>query len=80
MQRRTDLAEQVGAPDAANLGRQLHLIYDGAGVAGRMDHHDPGVAPAVRDVVQALLDAALTPTGRISEPATGGPRSALGES
>ena len=41
----TDLAEQAGAPDPASLGRQLHLIYDGAGLAGRMDHHDPALHP-----------------------------------
>ncbi len=56
----TDLAEQAGAPDPARLGRQLHLIYDGAGLAGRMDHHDPGIAPCARDAVEALLNAALT--------------------
>jgi AcrR family transcriptional regulator len=60
----TDLAEQAGAPDPVSLGRQLHFIYDGAGLAGRMDHHDLGIAPAVRDAVQALLDAALTQAGR----------------
>jgi AcrR family transcriptional regulator len=54
-----DLAKQAGAPDPVTLGRQLHLVYDGAGLAGRMDHHDPGIAPSVRDAVQALLDAAL---------------------
>jgi hypothetical protein len=42
----TDLAGQAGAPDPVSLGRQLHLIYDGAGLAGRMDHHDPGIAPS----------------------------------
>ena len=41
----TDLAEQAGAPDPVTLGRQLHFIYDGAGLAGRMDHHEPGIAP-----------------------------------
>jgi hypothetical protein len=56
----TDLAEQVGAPDPVILGRQLHLIYDGAGLAGRMDHHDPGIAPAARQAVEALLATALT--------------------
>jgi AcrR family transcriptional regulator len=56
----TDLAEQAGAPDPVGLGRQLHLIYDGAGLAGRMDHHDAAIAPAARDAVQAVLDAALT--------------------
>jgi len=54
----TELAAQAGAPDPVKLGRQLHLIYDGAGLAGRMDHHDPAVAPATRDAVQALLAAA----------------------
>jgi AcrR family transcriptional regulator len=56
----TDLAEQAGAPDPVSLGRQLHLIYDGAGLAGRMDHHDPAIAPTARGAVQAVLDAALT--------------------
>jgi hypothetical protein len=63
----TDLAEQAGAPDPMTLGRQLHLIYDGAGVAGRMDHHDPGIAPAAHDAVLALLDATLTRSGRMSK-------------
>jgi AcrR family transcriptional regulator len=61
----TDLAEQAGAPDPMTLGRQLHLIYDGAGLAGRMDHHDPGIAASARAGVQALLDAALSRTGRM---------------
>ncbi|MFZ0666503.1 MAG: TetR/AcrR family transcriptional regulator [Acidimicrobiales bacterium] len=60
----TDLAEQAGARDPMSLGRQLHLIYDGAGLAGRMDHHDPGIAPSARAAVQALLDAALTRADR----------------
>jgi AcrR family transcriptional regulator len=60
----TDLAEQVGASDPATLGRQLYFIYDGAGMAGRMDHHDPGIAPAARTAVQVLLDAALDPPKR----------------
>ena len=55
----TDLAEQAGALDPVSLGRQLHLVYDGAGLAGRMDHHDPGIAPSARDAAQALLEAAL---------------------
>jgi AcrR family transcriptional regulator len=57
----TGLAKQAGAPDPVGLGRQLHLVYDGAGLAGRMDHHDPGIAPSARDAVQAVLDAALPP-------------------
>jgi AcrR family transcriptional regulator len=55
----TDLARQAGAPDPVSLGRQLHFIYDGAGLAGRMDHDAPGIAPSARQAVTALLDAAL---------------------
>ncbi len=54
-----ELASQAGAPDPVSLGRQLHLVYDGAGLAGRMDHHDPAVAPATRDAVHSLLPAAI---------------------
>jgi AcrR family transcriptional regulator len=54
----TDLAEHAGAPDPVSLGRQLHLLYDGAGVAGRMDHHDPELASSARHAVEALLDGA----------------------
>jgi AcrR family transcriptional regulator len=63
----TDLAEQAGAPNPINLGRQLHLIYDGAGLAGRMDHHDPAIAPSARGAVEALLEAALTQNGRTAK-------------
>ncbi len=56
----TDLAAQVGGPNPVSLGRQLHLIYDCAGLAGRMDHHDPGIGPSARDAVGALLDDALS--------------------
>ena len=33
----TDLAQEAGARDAGQLGRQLALLYDGAAVAARMD-------------------------------------------
>jgi AcrR family transcriptional regulator len=56
----TDLAQEAGAPDAISLGRQLHLVYDGAGLAARMDHSDPGIAPSARNAAQGLLDTALT--------------------
>jgi AcrR family transcriptional regulator len=56
----TDLAEQAGAPDPIQLGRQLHLVYDGAGLAARMDHRDPRTAPSARHAAQVLLDAALS--------------------
>jgi AcrR family transcriptional regulator len=55
----TDLAQRAGAPVPVSLGRQLHLLYDGAGLAGRMDHHDPEIARATRDAVETLLGAAL---------------------
>jgi AcrR family transcriptional regulator len=52
----TDLARQAGAADPDLLGRQLHLLYDGAGLAARMDH-DPGIATASRRLVEVLLKA-----------------------
>jgi AcrR family transcriptional regulator len=55
----TELASQAGAPDPVSLGRQLHLVYDGTGLAGRMDHNDPAIAPATRAAVLALLTAAV---------------------
>jgi AcrR family transcriptional regulator len=57
----TDLAEQLGATDPVSLGRQLHLLYDGAGLTARMDHGDPAIGRSARDAAQALLDAALPP-------------------
>ncbi|MEA2768596.1 MAG: hypothetical protein QOD93_1558, partial [Acetobacteraceae bacterium] len=54
----TRLAEEAGAPDPATLGRQLHLIYDGALISARMDR-DPSIAVCARAAVAALLDAAL---------------------
>jgi AcrR family transcriptional regulator len=67
----TALAELAGAPDPISLGRQLHLVYDGAGLAARMDHRDPGIAPSARDAAQALLDTALTPGLRTRKPTSG---------
>jgi AcrR family transcriptional regulator len=52
----TDLATQVGAPDPNRLGRQLHLVYDGAGLAARMDGRDLEIAKSARDAVATLLD------------------------
>ena len=56
----TDLAEQAGATDHATLGRQLHLVYDGATLAARMDHRDPAVARSARDAAGRLLEATLS--------------------
>jgi AcrR family transcriptional regulator len=54
----TDLARQAGATDPDLLGRQLHLLYDGAALSARMDH-DPGIATSSRSAVELLLEAAL---------------------
>jgi hypothetical protein len=40
------------------LGRQLQLLYDGAGLAARMDR-DPHAAAAAKAAAQVLLDAAI---------------------
>jgi AcrR family transcriptional regulator len=55
-----ELARDAGARSPEALARQLHLIYDGAGMTARLDH-GPAVADAARDAVQTLLDAALPP-------------------
>jgi AcrR family transcriptional regulator len=54
----TDLAREAGAAEPELLGRQLHLIYDGASLSARMDH-DPAVATAARAAAETLLDAAI---------------------
>jgi AcrR family transcriptional regulator len=54
----TGLAREAGAPDPERLGRQLHMVYDGASLSARMDH-DPSASAAARAAAAALLDAAL---------------------
>ena len=54
----TGLAREAGAPDPEALGRQLHMIYDGASLSARMDR-DPSSAAAARAAAEVLLDAAL---------------------
>ena len=54
-----DLAGLAGAADPQQLGRQLHVLYDGAGLTARMDH-DADIASATRAAVEVLLDAAAT--------------------
>jgi len=56
----TDLARDAGVPDPERLGRQLHLLYDGASQSARMDH-DPSAATAARAAAETLLDKALSP-------------------
>ncbi|WP_089102839.1 TetR/AcrR family transcriptional regulator [Streptomyces hyaluromycini] len=54
----TDLAKEAGVADAEGLARQLHLLYDGAGVSARMDH-DPSAATTARAAAAMLFDAAV---------------------
>jgi AcrR family transcriptional regulator len=51
-----DLATKAGASDPGELARQLQAIYDGAGLAARMDH-EPTIAVSARRAAAALLDA-----------------------
>jgi AcrR family transcriptional regulator len=53
-----DLAEQFGAADPGELGRQLQIIYDGGTTAAWMDR-DPAIASSSRAAVEALLGAPL---------------------
>jgi AcrR family transcriptional regulator len=54
----TDLAERGGARDPELLGRQLHLLYDGATTSSNLDR-DPKAASAARTAAAALWDAAI---------------------
>jgi AcrR family transcriptional regulator len=54
----TELAADAGVADPDSLASQLQLIYDGAGLAARMDR-SPAVRVASRAAAAALLDAAL---------------------
>jgi AcrR family transcriptional regulator len=53
-----ELAEQAGVRNAEQLARQLQMIYDGASLSVRMDHH-PEIAVAQRVAAAALVQAAL---------------------
>jgi AcrR family transcriptional regulator len=54
----SELAAAAGAPDPALLASQLQLIYDGGGLAAKMDHN-PGIAAPARAAASALIAAAL---------------------
>lgn len=54
----TRLAGEAGLPAPDSVARQLHLLYDGAGQAARMDG-DLSASLAAREAAEALLDAAL---------------------
>jgi AcrR family transcriptional regulator len=53
-----ELAADAGAADPQALASQLQLIYDGAGLAARMDRN-PAVRVASRQAAESLLDASL---------------------
>lgn len=53
----TELAAASGYAEPEELARQLHMLYDGAGQAARMDR-DPAAATTARGAAAALLDAA----------------------
>jgi AcrR family transcriptional regulator len=57
-----DLAREAGVAAPETLGRQLHMIYDGASLSARMDH-DPTASVAARAAAETLLDAALAAGG-----------------
>jgi AcrR family transcriptional regulator len=54
----TDLARDAGVADSGELGRQLHLLYDGATATAYMDR-DLTAAATARATAAVLLDAAL---------------------
>jgi len=54
----TELAEQAGAADPAVLAAQLHMVFDGNGVATRNDR-GPGSTRIARATAETLLDNAL---------------------
>lgn len=53
-----DLAAEAGVPDPSALACQLHLLYDGAQQAARMDH-DADIALRAKAAAGVLLAAAL---------------------
>lgn len=54
----TELAVAAGAPEPALLASQLQLIYDGGGLAAKMDQN-PDIATPARAAASALIAAAL---------------------
>jgi AcrR family transcriptional regulator len=56
----TELVEAAGAPDPTLLAAQLQLIYDGGGLAAKMDQN-PDIAAPARAAASALIAAATAP-------------------
>ncbi len=59
----TELAAAAGAPDPVLLASQLQLIYDGGGLAAKMDR-DAAIAAPARAAATALIAAAITPRSK----------------
>jgi AcrR family transcriptional regulator len=53
----SELAAAAGATDPALLAKQLQLIYDGGGLAAKMDHN-PDIATPARAAASALIAVA----------------------
>ena len=58
----TELAAAAGALDPVFLASQLQLIYDGGGLAAKMDK-DATIAASARAAAAVLITAAVTPSG-----------------
>jgi AcrR family transcriptional regulator len=58
-----ELAAAAGAPDPALLASQLQLIYDGGGLAAKMDR-DAAIAAPARAAATALIADAITPRSK----------------
>jgi AcrR family transcriptional regulator len=54
----SELAAAAGAPDPALLASQLQLVYDGGGLAAKMDRN-PDIATPARAAASTLIAAAL---------------------
>jgi AcrR family transcriptional regulator len=54
----TDLSRQAGARNPARLARALQMLYDGAGLAARLDR-DASIARCARAAAGGLLDASM---------------------
>jgi AcrR family transcriptional regulator len=59
----TELAVAAGARDPVLLASQLQLVYDGGGLAARMDR-DAAIAAPARAAAAALIAAAITPRSK----------------
>jgi AcrR family transcriptional regulator len=66
----SELAAEAGARDPERLGRQLAALYDGVGVAARLDQDRALAAEAARAAAETLLEAATATTGRRSSCST----------